>query len=219
MTMSMENSAATRSRPFGRASLPRPAWALALAAALSLAAPAALAQKPHAAYRHHQVEDSALNSVTVSGTGLVVDVDADARQVVIRRPNGGYSVYQVGPEVQNLEKIQRGDLVHVRYHVSIALELAQNGSGVRERVEHAGERPLADGQPGGLARQSITVVANVEAVDRARSVVTLHDANDRLYDVHVRDPRRLDRVKVGDQVKARITRSVAIVVEPTAESH
>lgn len=219
MTMSMENSAATYSRPFGRASLPRPAWALALAAALSLAAPAALAQKPHAAYRHHQVEDSALNSVTVSGTGLVVDVDADARQVVIRRPNGGYSVYQVGPEVQNLEKIQRGDLVHVRYHVSIALELAQNGSGVRERVEHAGERPLADGQPGGLARQSITVVANVEAVDRARSVVTLHDANDRLYDVHVSDPARLEKVKVGDQVKARITRSVAIVVEPTAESH
>lgn len=188
--------------------------ALALVAALGGAAPAALAQKPHAAYRHQQLEDSALSSVTVSGTGLVVDVDADARQVVIKRPNGGYSIYQVGPEVQNLEKIQRGDMVHVRYHVSIALELAQNGAGVRERVERVGERPLADSQPGGLARQSITVVANVEAVDRARSVVTLHDANDRLYDVHVRDPKRLDRVKVGDQVKARITRSVAIVVEP-----
>ncbi|MBC7215442.1 MAG: hypothetical protein H5U28_09590 [Burkholderiaceae bacterium] len=193
--------------------------ALALAAAFGLAAPAALAQKPHAAYRHHQVEGSALNNVTVSGTGLVVDVDADARQVVIKRPNGGYSIYQVGPEVQNLEKIQRGDMVHVRYRVSVALELAQNGSGVRERVERVGERSLAEGQPGGLARQSITVVANVEAVDRERSVVTLHDANDRLYDVHVSDPARLEKVKVGDQVKARITRSVAIVVEPSSGSH
>ena len=191
--------------------------ALALAATLGMATPAAMAQKHPAGHKHQKVEDADLKEMTVSGTGIVVDVDTAARQIVIKRPGGGYSIYQVGPEVQNLDKIQRGDRVHVRYHVSIALELAKNGSGIRERVEHVGERPLPSGQPGGLARQTIVVTANVEAVDRTHNVVTLHDANDRLYDVHVSDPARLEKVKVGDQVKARITRSMAIVVEPAAD--
>ena len=69
-------------------------------------------------------------------------------------------------------------------------------------------------RPGGVATTRTTIVANVFGVDRKKKIVTLRGTSGQLTDVHVRDPQVLREVKVGDQVVASITESVALSVRP-----
>jgi hypothetical protein len=64
--------------------------------------------------------------------------------------------------------------------------------------------------------KTTTVLANVEAVDQKKKIVTLKGPEGKVVDVKVRDAKVLKDVKVGDQVAANITESVAVRVQPVA---
>ena len=55
---------------------------------------------------------------------------------------------------------------------------------------------------------------DLHAKENKKNVVTLRGTSGQLTDVHVRDPKVLKDVKVGDQVVANITESVALRVTP-----
>ena len=82
-------------------------------------------------------------------------------------------------------------------------------------MESEGAVRAAEGaKPGGALLKTITVVANVEAVNQKRRIVTLKGPEGKVVDVHVKDKQVIQDVKVGDQVAARITESVAVRVTP-----
>jgi len=191
---------------------------LSLSALVALGAatvPPALAQDSAAAPKAIQVADAEGGGVVVSVVGEITAVDAANRIVSIKGPKGNVSDMLVDERVRNLDKVKVGDRVRLTYRVGVALALLKGGDGIREKVETEGAARSAPGaRPGGELVKTTTVVANVDAVNRKRRIVTLRGPEGKVVDVHVKDPEVLKDVKVGDQVGARITESVAVRVTP-----
>ena len=187
---------------------------LATFAALALCAGTAGAQTPPER-KSIEIEDARAVSKVLSVTGEITAVDVANRIVSIKGPRGNINDLRVDPAVRNLEQVKVGDRVRLSYRVGIALALVKGGDGIRERVETDGAAVAAKGaRPGGVVATRTTIVANVFAVDRKKSIATLRGPSGQLVDVHVRDPKVLRDVKVGDQVVANITESVALSVRP-----
>ena len=159
--------------------------------------------------------DAEGGGVVVSVVGEIVAVDAANRIVSIKGPKGNVSEMLVDERVRNLDKVKVGDRVRLTYRVGVALALLKGGDEIRQRVETEGAAVAAPGEkPGAVATNVTTVVANVEAVNQKRKVVTLKGPEGKVVDVQVKDPELLKDVKVGDQVGARVTESVAVRVTP-----
>lgn len=190
--------------------------ALALTAVLALGA--ATLQPAHAqdaAPRNVKVADAEGGGIVVSAVGEITAVDVANRIVSIKGPKGNISDMVVDPRVRNLDQVKVGDRVRLTYRVGVALALLKGGDGIREKVEsEAATRSAPGAKPGGTLVKTTTVVANVEAVNQKKKIVTLKGPEGKVVDVQVKDPQVLKEVKVGDQVGARITESVAVRVTP-----
>lgn len=189
---------------------------LAVSAALALgvlALPAAQAQDSSG--QAVKVVDAAGDGMQVSVVGEVVAIDVANRIVSIKGPKGNVSDMLVDPRVRNLDKVKVGDRIRLTYRVGVALALLKGGDEIREKVESlAGTRSAPGAKPGGTLVKTTTVVANVEAVNAKRKIVTLRGPQGKVVDVQVQDPEVLKEVKAGDQVAARVTESVAVRVTP-----
>lgn len=190
---------------------------VALSAVIALGAVAL--QPAHAQDSNAQpikVADAEGGGIVVSVVGEIVAVDAANRIVSIKGPKGNISDMVVDERVRNLDKVKVGDRVKLTYRVGVALALLKGGDGIREKVESEGAARAAEGaaKPGGVLVKTTTVVANVEAVNQKRKIVTLKGPEGKVVDVQVKDPQVLKDVKVGDQVGAKITESVAVRVTP-----
>ena len=154
----------------------------------------------------------------VSVVGEVTAVDLANRVVTLKGPKGNISEMLVHDQVRNLDQVKVGDRVRLTYRVGVALALLKGGDGIREKVESQGAVRAAPGaEPGGAAVKTTTVVANVEAVNAKKKVVTLKGPEGKVVDVRVNDPQVMKDVKVGDQVVAKVTESVAVRVQHVAQ--
>jgi hypothetical protein len=170
---------------------------------------------------------AAVLKATEPGKGVIAEVvrvaatveavDAANRLVTLKGPEGNSFVVKAGPEIRNFDRIKVGDIVDARFTEALTLELKKGGGGVRERIESEsagvskpGERPAA------AAGRTVTVVADVIAVNAAKQSVRLRGPN-RTVDLKVRDPEQFKLIKVGDQVEARFTESVAIALDPAPQ--
>jgi Cu/Ag efflux protein CusF len=152
---------------------------------------------------------------TVTVTATVEDVDVAKRLVTLKDENGEVTELQVPKEVRNLPQVKKGDLVVATYHEAVAYEVFKagtempggQGSVVTERAK-LGEKPHA-----GVAEVS-SVTATIQAIDKAKSKVTLKGPEGNEVTVKVKDPKKLEGVNVGDQVQLTYTRALAISVHP-----
>ncbi|HYP69646.1 MAG TPA: hypothetical protein VEP93_02120 [Variovorax sp.] len=188
---------------------------LALSAVMALGAAALQPAHAQDGAKPIQVADAEGGGIVVSVVGEITAVDAANRIVSIKGPKGNISDMLVDERVRNLDKVKVGDRVRLTYRVGVALALLKGGDGIREKVESESAARAADGaKPGGVLVKTTTVVANVEAVNQKKKIVTLKGPEGKVVDVQVKDPQVLKDVKVGDQVGARITESVAVRVTP-----
>ena len=151
----------------------------------------------------------------VKVTGEVTDVDRVNRLLAVKGPNGGINVYSVGPQVKRFDEIKVGDRIVVEYTAAVAVALRKGGEDMREKVEaESGAIAPPSQPPGATAMRRTTIVANVEKVDRAKSIATLRGPKGRVADVKVEDPAVLKEIKTGDKLVAVIYESAAISVRP-----
>jgi Cu/Ag efflux protein CusF len=152
------------------------------------------------------------NVITVTAT--VQAIDYKKRLVTLLGPEGDTLQIAAGPEVRNLDQVKRGDLVVVGYQESIALKLKKPGEAEPGVTEAAvAERAPVGGQPGAGAADSVTVTTKIVKIDKAKKTVTLKGPEGNTAVVNVKDPARLERVKVGDLVEITYTQALAISVE------
>ena len=172
----------------------------------------AVAQTP--AKKTIELEDARGGSTIVSVVGEVTAVDVANRIVSIKGPRGNIGEMKVDPSVKNLDKVKVGDRARVSYRVALALALIKGGDGIREKVETDASAVAASGSmPGAAATKRTTIVANVESVNAKRGIATLRGPDGNFVDVKVREPKLLHDVKVGDQVVASVTETVAVRVQ------
>lgn len=187
--------------------------ALGLAGALPFAATGQQAPTTRAAVA---VKPGAAVAIeTTKASALVVGIDAATRVVTLQREDGSVFTVACGEEVRNFAQIRVGDRVTAEYTRALSLELTRSGAGPLSRTEReAAMRAPAGARPAGAVGREVTIMARVVAVDTAQQLVRLRGPQGNVVDLHVKDPRQLSNIQVGDPVEAVYVEALAVAVEP-----
>jgi len=155
---------------------------------------------------------------TTTVTATVESVDLSKRLVTLKGPDGQLVTVHADERVKNLPQVRKGDQVAVTYYESIAYELLKPGEGKPGVASSGDVVTAAPGQkPAAAGAQVTTVTATISAIDKQTQHVTLRGPDGNTVAVKVKDPTRLDKVKVGDLVQITYTEAVAVSVEPAAK--
>jgi hypothetical protein len=178
--------------------------ATAFAQAPAPAAGVAVASEPGKAAVVSAVEISA----------QVVAIDKGTRTLTLKGPKGNVVDIVAGEQVKNFDQVKVGDLVVARYAQALTLELRKTRAASGEAVvkeeaakAKAGERPAVAGA------RSVTLLADVVAVDPKASTITLKGPKGNEVTLDVRNPEQFKVVKKGDQVEVTYTEALALSVE------
>lgn len=156
---------------------------------------------------------SAAGVVVVRGT--ITAINAERREVTIKRPKGDEVVVPAGPEVRNFDQIKVGDQVVLRQAQSVIMDLKKTDGkgGIRERSDRESSGVARPGdKPGIAAMHEVHIVADVTAIDAKAHTVTLRGVHGSRT-LQVRDPAVLKNVKKGDQVDVVLVEGEALSVE------
>lgn len=159
---------------------------------------------------------------TVSMSATVEAVDASTRMVSLRGDNGRTATVRVTDEVRNLEQVQPGDKVVVKYYEALAAKLTKKGeSATLGKVDSAIGATRADPgeRPGAAAGASVTTTVVIDSVDQSFNTVSFRGPNGMLRTVAVETPEGkqfIDRLKKGDEVEVTYTEALAVSVEPAS---
>ena len=151
------------------------------------------------------------NVVTLTGT--VEAVDLGKRVVTIKGSKGRTVELKVGAEAKNLDQIKVGDKVVAKYYESIAFRLKKPGEAEGVTAEQAVGAAQPGEVPAAVIANQVTVTATVEDISPKKTYVTLKGPEGKTVDVKVRDPKNLEKVKVGDQVIITYTEAFAIALD------
>ncbi len=155
---------------------------------------------------------------TTTATATVQKVDLKTRHVTLKRSDGTTFVIVASQEVHNLPQVKKGDVVTIAYTESLAYEVVKAdkgkpGGSVKTDVTRA---PLGE-KPSGSVTNTTTVRVTISAIDKAAGTVTLRDVKGNVTPVKVKDPSKLDQVKVGDLVDITYTEALAAKVEKASK--
>ncbi len=148
----------------------------------------------------------------VKSGAIVEAVNKETRELKIIDARGNRFTVVANELVRNFDQIEPRDRIVVEYLESVALVVAPEGS----------EPPIGDAElftvapagdkPGVADVETHLVVATVHGINMADRQVTLETDDGELRTVKVAEGARLDLVDVGDQVRLRLTRAVAVAV-------
>jgi Cu/Ag efflux protein CusF len=151
----------------------------------------------------------------VTATATVEKIDVAKRLVTLRNANGQLIELQVDESVKNLPQVKKGDRVIAKYYESLAYEVNKPGAATPGTAGAEQVATAAPGsKPGKIAARQVEITTIIEAIDKKTSMVTLKGADGKLTPVKVKDPSKLDRVRVGDLVTITYSQAVAVAVEP-----
>jgi Cu/Ag efflux protein CusF len=160
-----------------------------------------------------KIDDGAAAIEAVSQTATVESVDPEARTITLKGESGKTKTIQLGKEVVNFDQIKAGDKVRATLAEAVALSIGKPGEASPAAKESTAVALAPQGgKPGMLITESAQVTGKIESIDADMGTVTLTvDGQPRTYkagpDVD------LSKVKTGDEVTARATKALAIVVE------
>ena len=145
-------------------------------------------------------------------TATVKAIDKKNRVVTLQSPDGKVAKVKCGPEVRNFDQIHVGDVVKTSLLETVELFVTGSAEPAAGRVTEVGRAPLGS-KPGFAAVDAVEVKAAVVAIDYQTRKVTLKGPEGNVINVTAGpEVRRLNEVKVGDSVVARLTRAVSIEV-------
>ena len=188
-------------------------------AALALGAPFVDAQpvpapKGGAAIASSPGKVAAASAVEI--TAVVTGVDKGTRTVTLKGPQGNSVDIIAGDEVKNFDQIRLGDNVVVQYVEALTLELKKSKAKPSATTSDATASAAPGARPAGAVAREVVVLADVVAVDPAKSTISLKGPKGKVVVLKVQDPGHFKVVKVGDQVEAVYTEAVAVSVKSAA---
>lgn len=149
-----------------------------------------------------------------SVTGNVRSIDRAARKVVLHAGDR-VETLDVGPEVKNLEKLNVGDRVSIRYRVGLVLHpLAAGEVADPPEASRQGKKTGAGDVLSGNEIVRGRTVATVESVDAANRTVTLTTPDGPPVHLKVAGGVPLDAFKTGSRFRATYSAGLAATVDP-----
>ncbi len=144
----------------------------------------------------------------------VRSVDLAKRQVTLHAGER-VQVMNVGPEVKNLEKLERSDRVRIRVKAGLVLRTLAPGEPdlapvVSKELKSTGTGDVLSGTEVMRARESMRVTS----VDATTRVLTLVGTDKRTYEVKAGPGVALEGIKPGDRFTATYSAAMAVTMDP-----
>jgi len=154
---------------------------------------------------------------TVEVSAQVVGIDKATRRLTLKGAKGDVVDLVASDEVKRFDQIKVGDSIVARYLESITLELQKTRVEAGDiKVREAAARSKAGEQPAGGAARQVVAIADVVAVDPAKSTITIKGPSGNVTTLNVQNPDQFKVVKVGDQIEVTYTQALALSLEPAA---
>lgn len=153
----------------------------------------------------------------VEASAVVVSVDQETRLVVLEREDGTKVKIVAGSEVRNLDQVDPGDRVVIRYLQAIAAQMAEPGKVAETEGASAVARAPEGEKPKALAGAEIRTTVRIVSVDMEINQVVFTPPDGIVRSVVVREPEMQEFVRTlepGDEVDVTFTEALAISVEP-----
>jgi len=152
--------------------------------------------------------------LTVRGT--VEAIDKDKQTVTLKGPNRSLTLRVRDPK--RLDAIKVGDPVVGKYYESLMIEVKKPGESTPgTSAQQAVVTSKAGETPAGAVAQQISVTATIVAIDKTAQTATIKGPEGNTVTVKARDPKNLDKVKVGDNVEITYTEALAISLDKSAK--
>ena len=149
----------------------------------------------------------------ITKTAMVEAIDLKSRMVTLKDKDGNLWDIKVDAKVKNLPQVKVGDEVVAKYHESVVVQMASPGTPTGVTTTDTITKAKLGEKPAGTELSKVTVVATIENIDPGKTFVTLKGPEGKSVIVQVKDPKKLDNVKVGDQVSITYTQALAISVQ------
>lgn len=146
-------------------------------------------------------------------TATVQAVDYKKRTITLKDPDGSVATLDVHAHAKNLDQVKVGDKLEVEFYKSVVLYVAK-ADGKPEAVATAavGVAPRGD-KPGIEAVDVLEITAKVDAVDHKKRTITLTGPQGGTVTLAVdKRAKHFNEVKKGDQIVARVTEAVVMVI-------
>jgi hypothetical protein len=151
-----------------------------------------------------QVRDSA--SVTAKAT--IEAIDKANRLVTLKLENGNTSVVKADSSVKRFDDLKVGDVVTATYTESLAVRVRKPGD-PQPPTEKTTTTPR-EGKPGMKTEYEQTATVTIQEIDPAVPSVKVKADDGTVMSFRVRDPSKLQGVKVGDKVDVTYTQAVLL---------
>ncbi len=159
--------------------------------------------------------------VEVSGVtelqATVVAVDAGERKIELEGSDGTRVITSVGADVRNLEQVEVGDTLNVRYYSGYVLAMAEPGEAGSDMDAIAG-RALEGGRPAGMVGTTTRATVEVLSVEKDGKRVSFRDSEGRVRSVPIYREEVQGFAKAleqGDLVDVRFSDALTISIEPS----
>jgi len=149
---------------------------------------------------------------SLSATATVTKIDQKTRHLTVKADDGYKYSFVVDPAVQNLAQVKKGDVITVTYTEALAYEVRKGGKASGDMAA-AAAAAAPGAKPAGVAAEQATVTVKITAIDPKVPSVTFATADGEKETIKVKDPAKLQGVKVGDTVQITYTEALAIRVE------
>lgn len=157
----------------------------------------------------------AARAVTVKGT--IAAIDKDKNTVTLKGPKGRTITIEV-KDPSKLDQIKVGDPVVATYMEAVAFQIKKPGTatpGTSVQETRATSKPGET--PAGAIGQEVTVTATITAIDKTAHTVTIKGPEGNTETVKAKDPKNLDRIKVGDLVEITYAQALAVSLDKSGK--
>jgi hypothetical protein len=178
-------------------------------------APAALAQQAPSTNTNVRIEPGKFSQTrTITASARILGIDYTNRLVGLQPAIGDNFDVVAGPDVQNLDQLQAGDLVAARYVETVTLQLRKAGVATAAPTDDrvAQSAPGGSDTLGGHVARRTTVVAEIAALEPAIRRVTLKAPSGEKLRILLKDQAQYDNLQVGDHVEISFSQAMALSI-------
>jgi len=148
---------------------------------------------------------------TARREAIVESVNRETREIKVVDANGKIHKFVAGEMVANFDQIEPRDRIVTEYLESVAVFVVPEGTPEMGDMGLVEVAPLGE-KPGMAMADTYMVAAKIDAIDADSRIVTLRGKDGFQSAIRVADDVELANVKVGDEVRMRVTEAVAISV-------
>jgi len=157
-----------------------------------------------------QEKDRAVVVQEVEGVVTVVEVDQEARTVVLKGPNGNLVDMAVPPEAQNLDQVHPGSRFNVRYLQSVAVAITK-GRAASSSAGRTAKLAAKGDTPGGVIVNTRQITGVIESLDLSSRMLSVRGPEGRLLVTTIdEEVEGLESLEVGDAITVEYTESLAM---------